>query len=142
MKILFICTGNTCRSPMAEVLFRDLVKKSGRTGLFCASAGLSAPDGAPASAHAVEGCEEIGLDLSRHRAHTLSCDEVDAADLCFVMTTSHGFVLRRAGVPEEKIRVANPEIPDPYGGDLEAYRRCRDALKTALEALLEELPHD
>ena len=118
------------------------MKKSGRSGHFCAIAGLYAPDGAPASAHAVEVCEEIGLDLSRHRAHTLSREEVDAANLCFVMTPSHGFVLRRAGVPEEKIRVANPEIPDPYGGDLEAYRRCRDALKTALEALLEELPHD
>lgn len=137
MTIVFVCTGNTCRSPMAEVLMRDCLRRRGARAVV-SSAGLAA-SGEPAAAHAVTVLAEQGLDLSRHRSRPLTREMAESADILAVMTPAHRAMLEAAGVPSAKIRVLGDGIPDPFGGDVAVYRRTRDALAKAVEALAEEL---
>src|SRR5690242_20038372 len=85
--ILFVCTGNVCRSPMAEGLFRHLVK--GRNDYRILSAGVGAVDGQPPSPHAVRALKELGIDISRQRSSMLTARLVDEADYIFGMTHGH-----------------------------------------------------
>ena len=135
MKIIFICTGNTCRSPMAEGLFRRLLAERGITDITCDSAGLFANPGEPA----VAACRELGVDLSDHRAKPLSQEMLQSADLFVVMMQSHAGVLKSSGVPQEKIRVLGGGVGDPFGGSMAIYRASRDQIQKALEELLHEL---
>lgn len=128
MRFLLVCTGNTCRSPMAQVLLRRRVTEQDEV----LSAGLAA-DGSPASAYAIEAAAEVGLDLSAHRSHTVNAALCSQADAIGVMSPSHKAALTAYfGVPAEKITVLGGGIPDPYGGTLDDYRRTRDALDRAL----------
>src|SRR6202044_1349980 len=85
--ILFVCTGNICRSPMAEGLFRHLV--ADRKDVRVASAGVHASPGQPPSTYSVEALAEIGIDISRQRSQSLTDDLVARADLIFAMTRGH-----------------------------------------------------
>ena len=136
MRILFVCTGNTCRSPMAEGIFRQMLKGK-ETGVSCGSAGLAAADGLPPTPHAVEACREIGVDISGQRSRNLSWRDLQDTDLFVVMTKGHLQALAADGVPEAKIRVLC--VPDPYGGTLEIYRQCRDAIQASLKMLVRDL---
>ncbi len=139
MKILFVCTGNTCRSPMAAGLFQKMVTEKGLTDISCGSAGLSALEGQPASAHAVEACREAGVDISAHRAHRLTAEDLTDWDLFAAVSRTHAYILEKAGAPVNKIYVLG-ELPDPFGGSLEDYRHSRDEITKALERLLPLLP--
>src|SRR5258705_2781809 len=85
--ILFVCTGNVCRSPMAEGLFRHTVKGRGEYRVL--SAGVGAVDGLPPSEHAVRALRELGIDISQQHSRMLSADLVRQADYIFGMTHSH-----------------------------------------------------
>ena len=85
--VLFVCTGNTCRSPLAEVLFRDLVKE--RPDYIVQSAGIGAFSGQPASRHSITLAKERGLDLTRHRSQAVTVDVVDKATHIFALSRSH-----------------------------------------------------
>lgn len=139
MKILFVCTGNTCRSPMAEGLFRRLLQEKGLAKeVLCGSAGLSAVEGQPVSQNALLVCREVGVDLSAHQARRIARGFLPAWDLFFPMTGTHAYILEQAGVSPENIYLPAP-IADPFGGGLEIYRQCRDQLTAELAVFYEKI---
>ncbi len=132
-RVLFVCTGNTCRSPMAEALFN----RSSPPGWRAESAGLAA--GGNLSAPASAALRECGVVLENRPARQLTEAMLAQFDAVVCMTESHRQVLLRAGVPAEKLCVLSGGIPDPFGGDLEDYRACRDAILAALPELMRRL---
>lgn len=123
--ILFICTGNTCRSPMAEYLYRKI------TGKEAASAGLSANEGASASEEAVTVMRERGIDLSKHRARQVDVPMLEAANRVLTMTEGHKAMLCYAAPAyAEKVMTlcewagTQGDVADPYGGGLDVYEAC------------------
>lgn len=133
MNIIFICTGNTCRSPMAQAL---TVKKAKQKGLdiTCSSKGICAFTGDTANINAVEAMKEYGIDISSHRAGKLSVYDVDSADLLVCMAKEHAAFLSSA---KEKTFVLGGGIPDPYGMGIDAYKECARQIDTALDAFLD-----
>lgn len=138
MTIVFVCTGNTCRSPMAAALFARLCEGK-RADVAVTSAGLYA-DGAAASAHSVAAMAEWGLDIAGHCSRPVTKELCEKADLMVGMTPSHAMALHaQYGVPLVKLRVLGQGIPDPYGGTLDDYRAARGEIEAAVRELHEAL---
>lgn len=133
MHLLFVCSGNTCRSPMAEGIFKKMTEDL--DGFVCSSAGMSFNNNAPVSANAAEVCKEIGVDISQHRSRSINFFDYEVTDLFVVMTYYHAESLLMAEIPENKIYILDGGIPDPYGSDLETYRKCRDLIIQGLKTL-------
>ena len=143
--VLFVCTGNTCRSPLAAAVAADFLKGAGQS-LQTRSAGTGALDGVPASDLAVRVAAEAGLDLHTHRARAVTRDMVEGAALVLAMTRAHAEALRRlapAAAPRvhelcDYAEVAAPGgVADPVGGDLAAYRGCLQEIRHLVERSLE-----
>ncbi len=150
--ILFICSGNTCRSPMAEAIARrvlaeklhvsddDLEKK----GISVISAGSFAMPGARAAVPAVEAMKALGSDLSKHRSRPLSVELIHQADAIFAMSKNHAQAVS-ALVPSarEKTKTLDPDkdVEDPIGGDLSLYQELAVELKQLIQKRLEETVH-
>lgn len=146
MNILFVCTGNTCRSPLAEGFARRIAKRRGLTDVTISSAGTNAWERGPASDGALLVAMEREVDLTGHRARVLTPEIVSEADLIFVMTTAHLEQVKQMG-GRGKVHLLDAYasggesegISDPYGGDLSAYRDTADALEGYLEKVFDRL---
>ncbi len=129
-QILLVCTGNICRSPLAEVLLRRELEQRGVEGVVVSSAGTGAWEGAPASEGAYLVALEHGLDLSEHRAQLLTREVVRDYDLILTMARHHRARVHELGgegrvhVVGEYVGRKGPEaeVADPFGSDLEVYR--------------------
>ena len=138
-RVLFVCTGNTCRSPMAAALYNDQYKETEGAAL-ATSAGLYATPGAPISNEAVEALREAGIapiagyDYTAHRARPIRREMMEEADEVVAISGSHAMELTLR-FPEfaGKIRTLPMDISDPYGQGIEAYRLCLMQLRYCLQ---------
>lgn len=147
---LIVCTGNTCRSPLAAALLGHRLGERFRAGRArhglplpaVRSAGVAAFPGAAASPHAVRVAADRGLDLRSHRATHLEPALIETADFILAVSESAAFAVRSiAPNARAQIQVLNRElggVPDPFGGSLSTYRACATALEEALDRFLEE----
>ena len=123
-RILFICSANMCRSPMAEGLFNDIQKKRGNSDTWQAeSAGVWGLDGNPATSGAIQAMQRRGIDIRMHRARTVNKEMVEEADLILTMERNHKDGLRAAFPSSAKkvymlteMAAINHDVPDPIGG--------------------------
>lgn len=130
MNILFVCSGNTCRSPMAE----GYLNSKNIKGLLALSAGFIS-EGEAVSENSVKVLKEIGIDISEHKSRLITKDLL-SADKIFCMSRTHYDMLIAAGVKKEKVFVLRSGIPDPFGQSIEVYRLCRDEIINAIDNAL------
>ena len=141
--LVFVCTGNTCRSPMAEALARELMPD----GWEVASAGLHASVGDPPTPEAVLAASEMGADISNHRVRSMTDALAFSATLLVGMTAAHAAELRRRfPFAADKVHVLGEygtkpvrDISDPFGGTLADYSQCLRAIKVCIAALITKL---
>ena len=135
--VLFVCSGNTCRSPMAACLFNDLCARRGLP-YRADSAGLYALEGTPASDGAFYAMKERGLDLSRHVAQPLTLMAARDARLVVAMGAPYAArVLDRC--PTARVTAFDPPVSDPFGGSLAVYRATADDLESRMAWVLAQL---
>jgi protein-tyrosine-phosphatase len=143
--LVFVCTGNICRSPMAEGLMRHKFKEAGRDDLIVSSMGIHAQYGFPATEHAQKVCKEDGFDISSHKARYLMGDELEKADLILCMEPVHikfvktffpriqNKVFLLGAWPDRATRKS--PIQDPMGGSYEKYQQVFDLIKHHIERI-------
>src|ERR1044071_6040276 len=143
--ILFVCTGNVCRSPMAEGILRHALQNRGSYRVM--SAGLGAMEGQPPSPYAVQAVRELGIDISGQRSRMITPELVQEADYIFGMTHSHidtvtllypfaaekTFLLREF---DETLDIFEKDISDPIGGSFDVYLSCRDQIEQGIASLI------
>lgn len=145
-QVLFVCTGNTCRSPLAAAVAQAWLDRQGIAAV-AVSAGIGAEDDAPASAGAREVAREAGLDLETHRAQLLTRPQVLAADLVLTMGSRHrdfiGVLAPEAGSRVHPLRDYasgggdTRDIEDPFGGGRTVYRQTLRELQPLVERALQ-----
>ncbi len=144
MKILFVCTGNTCRSPMAACIAKDMFSKKNIRNHFVLSAGIQNITGEGASENSIVVMKELELDISEHRSTLVRRELIEEADKILTMTVAQRDLLTIAYFDidniDKKVQTLSyfskgeeKNIEDPFMGDLEIYRSIRDEIKSLIE---------
>lgn len=146
--VLFICTGNTCRSPMAQAIFNKICADK-NLDFQASSAGVATIDGLSAKKHAVDAMALLGLDISEHKTRFLPNLKLNNYDLFVTMNFDQATLVESLGVPAKIVKVLQkPQkdkydlqvgIADPYGGDLNTYKKCAQDLTDAINELIKTL---
>lgn len=148
-RILFVCSGNTCRSPLAEAFARSEAARRGASHTLASSAGTFALPGQPATGGAVKAASAHGLDLTAHRSRPLTAELVASADLVVGMTVDHLAAVRRlsesvpAVLATEYLPADHPHsragVPDPFGGNDQVYGETARLLAACVKGLFDRL---
>jgi protein-tyrosine-phosphatase len=149
INILFVCSGNTCRSPMAEAMLKSKLPEEIKSAYLITSAGTEALEGLPATAHAAQAMHEEGIDLSAHRSRPITERLIERADLILALSRQHREFIE-TNFPEASGKTflfaeyadksaKGIGIPDPIGGPLEDYRHIRDRIKEYILRLVAKM---
>ncbi|MDI6784696.1 MAG: low molecular weight protein arginine phosphatase [bacterium] len=140
--ILLVCTGNICRSPIAEGLLKQMLENKNICNVTVQSVGIGAGNGFPASANAVTAMQELGINIASHRSQQITQSLIADSDLILVMEVYHReYILSYVPEAEEKVRLvkefgihtnSSMDIQDPIGGSIDAYRYCAEEIRTCL----------
>lgn len=154
-KVVFVCSGNICRSPMGEALLKHAVAATDANDpvrkLEICSAGISTVDGMLPSAHSIEALAKVGIDISGYRSTAMTQKIADGAFAIFAMDSSHIDALksRFRNLPERLFRVLDlsekakyKDVFDPYGGNLADYTEVRDEIVSAIPSILKYLQNE
>ncbi len=136
-KVLFVCTGNTCRSPLAAAIFKSLAP----AGYAVDSCGTDVYRSMPASSGSVKAAKKFGVSLKHHRSKQVSDQLVTEADIIYCMTSGHAAILR-SDYPDftSKIRIVpGGEVRDPFGGSDSVYTQCAKQIYSAVKQIVADL---
>lgn len=147
--LLFVCSGNTCRSPMASAMARQMIARQigvdesdlDKAGIHIRSAGTGAATGTPASAGALAAMQQMGIDLRPHRSQVLTTELINMSDQILCMTERHAQTVRdMMPAASGKVDLLDPagDVADPFGADTEVYVACAQRMREVLEVKLKE----
>lgn len=146
VNILFVCTGNTCRSPMAQAILEEKARKKG-LDIVVKSAGVYALDGENPSTNAIKSLALDGIDISSYRANIIHRDLLEEADLILTMGNSHksaligkyDFIRGKIYTLKEFAYGENTDVADPFGGNIYVYNNTKEELNKALDEVIKKL---
>lgn len=147
MEIVFVCTGNTCRSPMAEGFLREKLKEKGQNDVRVSSAGIATVDGLPAAENAVAAMKDYGIDISLHKSRVANEKILCSASLILTMSTAHKDTIRALPKYKDKniftlkeyLGVDDHDVKDPFGMSLEIYKKTAGEINDLIIKLIEKI---